>query len=299
MTFLVLSVIGAGGAGLWAQRHWGELSVKLAERALTGVMWTVLPVLIFLNVAHFRFTTGSSIGLLCAYVAILCVGAVAWLLSARVLKLSRASIGSVVCCSMVGNTGYVGVPLIVVLLGSQALPPATAWDAIVSSPVAFLPVFAIGSSLGNHTGIADSVRRLLLRNPVLWALALGILAPSGFSPQSLVPVSQAVYLALLPISCLVLGVLLAADGRGEAVVGASSAVLSAVSLRMLMTPAIFVVLTLLTRSSPSAFYLQAATPCGFNALLITHVCGLDRRITTRAVAVGTAVAVTVALVASL
>ncbi len=91
-----------------------------------------------------------------------------------------------------------------------------------------------------------------------------------------------------------LGVNLATESQGR-VLAFSRGVAAVIGLRMVLGPAVLAGLAALTITVPDAYLLQAAMPSGINCLLVAHVCGLDLRLTSSAVACTTAVAVVAGL----
>ena len=47
---------------------------------------------------------------------------------------ARPAVGSVICCTLVANTGYLGYPLVAALLGFDRLSEAVVYDVLVSGP---------------------------------------------------------------------------------------------------------------------------------------------------------------------
>lgn len=99
-------------------------------------------------------------------------------------------------CAAIGNTGFLGVPMLTLLLGPEAIGPvmlALAVDLIVFSS---LIVILVTGSRGGATGLG-MVRMIgvgLLKNPMIVAMALGFLW-AGLSIPIPVPMNE--FLSLL------------------------------------------------------------------------------------------------------
>jgi predicted permease len=246
-------------------------------------------------------SVGAGIGL--AYVTLGVVGVAAWATGRWLLRLPRASVGALVVCCVVVNTGFLGLPLVAVLLGADDLGPAIAYDTLVSGPMLYVFGFAVGALFGTKAGVGARQRLVtFLKNPPLIAVVAGLLAPDVLAPHALADAARYVTICLLPIGFFVLGVNLAAEAQGGSLAfppAFSRAVAAIIGLRMVLAPALLAGLAALTIAVPHAYLLQAAMPSGINCLLIAHVYGLDVRLTSSAVAWTTTVAVVAGLLSVL
>jgi predicted permease len=102
-------------------------------------------------------------------------------------------VGALILVVIQANTGYLGIPLNAALLGHSALAPAIAWDTIVTQVVLYTAGFGVGAAFGTEAGgnPRERLRTFLTRNPVLWALLAGLLAPDALAPQALVDIAKA------------------------------------------------------------------------------------------------------------
>ena len=86
-------------------------------------------------------------------------------------------------CAVIGNTGFLGVPMLVVLLGPEAAGPVLmvlAIDLIVFSSL--ITILITGSRDGRMSlGVLRTVGAGLIRNPMIVSIALGLLV-SGLAP---------------------------------------------------------------------------------------------------------------------
>jgi predicted permease len=87
-------------------------------------------------------------------------------------------------CSVIGNTGFLGVPMLVVLLGEAAAGPVLmvlAIDLIVFSSL--ITILITGSRDGRMSlAILGTVGKGLLRNPMIVSIALGLLWSAASLP---------------------------------------------------------------------------------------------------------------------
>ena len=291
-------------AGVALERRLGRRAHGIARGVLTAVLFGLLPFVNFFNLARFEPTVDSGAGIGLAYLALAATGAAGWVVSRRVLSLPSPAAGSVVLASILANTGYLGLPLTVALLGSEHLPEAVAYDVLVGGPALWVAGFAVGAGFGERAGegARRRARAFLLRNPPLWAALAGLAAPDALAPQGLVDASQVAVLAILPLGFFAVGALLAEEAEegggaraGPAVV---PSVAAALALRLLVAPALLLALAAPLIDLPPAYLLLAAMPCGINALAVAHVYGLTLRIPAAAIAWGTALVMAAAVAAA-
>lgn len=304
MILVVLAILVSAGIGAAVEHRWHARSVLVTDRTIQVLLYVLMPFVTFFNLAKLDLGAGVGAGLALAWLEILAVGGLAWLVATRVLKLDRPQSGTVVVCVMLANTGYLGVPLNAALLGSDAIAPAIAWDVAVSGPMLFTFGFGIAAACGTKAGdtFKERLRAFLTRNPPLVALVAGLLAPDALAPDVIVDVAKVSAVALLPLGFFVLGVHLARE-RDEGVVTfpppLTRPVVTIVGLRLLAAPALFALLALSLYRVPDAYRLQAAMPSGINALIAAHTYGLDLRMAASAIAWSTTAAVVVGTVAGL
>jgi predicted permease len=303
MAAVVLAIVASTAVGVGAERRWGRRTHVATGRLLDSLLYVVLPPVSFFIIARLEITAGVGAGLLFAYVIAFVVGGLAWMAGEHVLRLPRPTTGALMSTAMQGNTGYLGLPLVATLLGTEQLGPAIAFDAIVSSPIMYGAGFAIGATMGARAGAGawQRVRAYFARNPVLFALVLAVLAPDWMAPDAAVEVSEAAAIALLPVGFFVLGVNLMherEDGALDFPPPMTPELATALALRLLVAPALMLAASVLILRVPDAYLLLAAMPTAINIMIAGHVYGLDLRLMAHAIAWGTAIVVVGALVAA-
>jgi len=296
MAFIVAAIIASTGAGVWAELRYGGRAGVASKRALLFVLYVVLPPVTFFNLArvHFDANVGAGIGL--AYLALAGAALLAWFGATRVLSLGRPAAGSVICCALVANTGYLGYPLVAALLGFHRLSEAVVYDVLVSAPALLLGAFSVGAAFGERAGetLGQRVRAFFVRNPSLYAAVLALVAPNALAPDALVDASRVAVVAILPLGFFAVGTALteeSAEGVSPVPPAFDSPVALAVATRLIVAPALLYLLALPLIDLPGPYLLLAAMPCGINTMVVTHAYGLDLRISAGAVAWSTAIAV--------
>jgi malate permease and related proteins len=297
------AIVASVGTGAWLERRFGVRAQGWAKRALTLVLYVVLPPVAFFNVARLHFTVDVGGGIALALLTLGVVGVLA-AIAARRLWLARASAGALIVSVIQVNTGYLGIPLCATLLGHDAIGPAVAYDALVTGPGLLLGAFGVGAAFGDRAGegLAERAKAFLLRNPPLLATVAGLLAPDALAPDVLVDASRVLVIALLPVGFTVLGITLAAEAEEGALripPPLTRPVAVVLALRLLVAPALLAALALPLLDPPDAFLIQAAMPAGLNGLVVAHAYGLDLRLSAAAIAWSTAIVLVVATVVGL
>lgn len=298
------TIAAATAVGVWAERRKPQAAAGAARRSLTLMLYVLLPPVIFFNIASSHIDVSHGVGLLLGLVASSLGALTAYLLASRVLHLSRARTGAVVCTVLSVNTGYLGYPLTVALLGRDQLPTAVLYDVLVTGPCLLLGAFAVGAALGTKAGEGprDRVRAFFTRNPPLYAAIAGLLAPSALAPQVLVDLSQVLLVAILPIGFFAVGATLAENAEhGDLPMPPplTKPVMVALGSRLALVPALLMLLAAPLIDLPAAYRLMAAMPSGINSMVVAHAYGLDMEITAEAVTWSTAIVVLAALVSLL
>jgi predicted permease len=295
----VAAVILAGsGAGVLAARRRAD-ATAIADRMLWLSLWVILPPVTFFNFARFDASADVGAGLVFAYLGLAVALAVAWLLARGPLRLEGHTRGAFMCAAFHANTGFLGLPFTAALLGRDALPEAITYDQLVSTPWLLVVGFSIGAA---HTqdARAGRMRAFLSRNPALFAMALGLIAPDSLAPGWAVDASNVLVVALAPLGFFALGVYATASA-GDGVrfpPPLSRPVVAAMLVKLTVPLAVVASCAALIHDVPDAFLVQAAMPTGLNALLLVAAYSLDRAIIAGAIVYTTLAVMAWGLVAS-
>ena len=290
------------GLGVGLERRLGPRVDRTARALLTTMLFTVLPFVTFFNIVRLQLTADVGGGILLAYAALALTALTAWTVARRVMRLGRTSTGAVINAAILANTGYLGLPLTVALLGGAHLAEAVAYDSLVGGPVLLIAGFAVGAGFGERVGERrrDRIRAFVARNPPLIAAIAALLSPDAAAPDALVHASRALVLAMLPIGFLAVGAILSAEADTHKLSWPppiTPPVSFSVAARLLLAPALLVALSAPLIHLPAPYLLLAAMPCGINSVTVAHVYGLDLGISAAAVAWSTAIVVAAGLVA--
>jgi hypothetical protein len=296
---IVLSV----AVGIVAERRRPQRAVTAARGAMSVILYVLLPPVIFFNLAAAEIDLDHGFGLVFAWLAVAVVAVAVWWFCNRVLRLASFQTGAVLVVVLAVNSGYLGYPLTIALLGRDDLSDAVLYDVLVTGPSLLLGAFAVGAAFGTKAGDTPRQRvgAFFTRNPPLYAAILGLLAPDALAPTALVDVSQALVIAILPIGFFAVGATLAEGAEhGELPLPPplTRPVMVALVARLALVPALLMLLAAPLIDLPAAYRLMSAMPCGLNAMVVSHAYGLDNRIVAEAITWSTAIVV-LAAVASL
>lgn len=294
------AIVAAASIGVWSERRWPLGAGLAARRALVLILYVLLPPVIFFNLAASEIDLSHGIGLGLGLLAVSLAALFAWWVADRKLGLTRPQTGAVISAVLCVNTGYLGYPLTVALLGRGELPTAVLYDVLVSGPSLLLGAFAIGAAFGTKAGetIGQRVRAFFTRNPPLYAAVAGLLAPHALAPHLLVDISQGLIVAILPIGFFAVGATLA-EGAEHGDLPMPPALTRPVALtvvsRLAVAPALLILFASPLIHLPAAYRLLAAMPTGLNSMVVAHAYGLDMEITAEAVTWSTTLVVAAAL----
>lgn len=237
VTFPFFALIAAGYGAARAR----ILPLEAIPGLNTFVLYFALPCMLL------RFGAGTPIGQLLDGSVALVWGLSALAVVAGMVLATRnarigwndASFGALVAAFP--NTGFMGVPLLVALLGTQAAGPmiiTIAFDLVVTSSLCIALSRLDGAGAGHH-GPRQAARQALrgvLVNPMPWSILLGVLmSAAGWRLPG--PVDRTVAMladAASPVALFTIGAVLARSAllaRGH---GASAAVAAAMGTRSRM-----------------------------------------------------------------
>jgi len=292
-------------AGVLIERRWSSTAQTVSAKLLEGVVYIVMPLVVFFTVIGLKMTASLGVGIAFGWVERLTVLLMAWIIGSRLLRLSRPQTGALMASVAIANTGYLGIPMTALILGQDQIGLAVIYENLINVPVVLLIGFGVGAAFGTKAGRTskERVRSFLMRNPPLYALIAALLVPHSVSPAWGHDLAHGLALAIAPIGFFALGVnlMLEHDESGVRVFPPplTKPIITALGLRLVIAPAVMLGLSGLLITAPDTFKLEAAMPAGINALVVAHMYGLDMKITVGAIAWSTALVVTAVSAAGL
>lgn len=293
-------------AGYMAARR-GMLRLDAIPGLNSFVLYFALPCLLYrfgstTPLAQLLDPAVFSTYLLCALVL---VGFVVAVSLNRRIGWNDAAFGALVAAFP--NTGFMGVPLLVALLGPPAAGPAIVTivvDLVVTSSLCVALSRLEGAGLHGVSVAARNALRGVLVNPMPWAILLGALA-SGIGVQLPGPVDQTIGLladAASPVALFTIGAVLA---RSRMLLPAENAhpmplrdYLPVAFIKLVLHPVLVLLVgtgaiqlgVALDRFSLTVIVLVAALPSASNASLLAERFGADTGRIARIILVSTAAA---------
>ncbi|MEH2094529.1 transporter [Nostoc sp. 'Peltigera membranacea cyanobiont' 213] len=288
-----------------------ELYVKLGGLVLVGfILGRKLPVTVPTRLGQFLFWVGVPISIVSflrqsslsgqiwiapafAYLAILLGAFLAWLAIKgqgyfRNTVFQPQTQASLILAAMLGNTGYLGFPITLAMVGKEYFSWALFYDLLGSFPGTYalgvLVAARFGSGVHNHWQIAKSI----LINPALWGFGFGLLFRQVTIPTVMEFWLEKFAWSGVALSLVLIGMRLALLKSWHSLpqVGMS------LGIKMLVVPLILgSILPLFGLTSPivKIIVLQIAMPPAFGTLVIAETFNLDRDLAVTALAAGTIV----------
>ena len=199
---------------------------------------------------------------------------------------SKPTQGSFLLASMVGNTGYLGFPVSLTLVGEKYFGWALFYDMLGST----IGAYGLGVLLAAHFGGGAKSHwqlvRAMLQNPALWSLGFGL----GFRQIPLPELAerglQGFAWSVIALSLVLIGMRLSQLDSWSRLRQASVSL----GIKMLLVPFVLGIALLplgITGSARLAIVLQMAMPPAFATLVLAEVYNLDRELAVTTLAVGT------------
>lgn len=260
------------------------LQPKLLDRVGQGLFWLGMPLSVLGFVLNVRLTGQvwwAGLVALLAFAAAWGLGELWWRWRGRHWPLARR--GSLLLTAMAGNTGYVGYPVCLFLVGAEYF----AWAVVFDLMNTLAGSYGLGVWLAAKLGGRRAQPWLaLVRNPMLWAALLALVLYRLPRP-AWVNVSLKTVAWSMVVVCLVLmGVRL----RQVRHWGELKPVVASLTIKMLLVP---LLVGLLLQGAPTpvrlTLVLQAGMPPAIATLVLTEAYGLDPGFTVSAIGLGLAV----------
>ena len=200
--------------------------------------------------------------------------------------LSKPTQGSFLLAAMVGNTGYIGYPVALAVVGTKYFAWALFYDLLGSTLGAYglgvILAARFGKGVNNYRQLAPAI----LINPALWSFGLGLVFRQ-------IPLPHLAELSLQKLGWMVVSLALVLIGmRLQKLNSWHSLPKASISLviKMLLVPLILgscLSLFGITGAPRLIIVLQMAMPPAFATLVIAEAYDLDRDLAVTALAIGT------------
>jgi predicted permease len=301
--FIALAIAASIAAGVGAERKAGARAGVLARGILTFLLYVVVPIVVFFNMARLEVRADVGVGLVLGWIALPLTALLGWIVGRRLLHLAPPSAGVLAISGLQANTALMGLAVVAALLGFDHLSDAVIYDSLVQQPLFFIGSFAIAAATGTKAGetVRERVRAFFVRNPPLIAILLGAVAPDALAPDALVDATRLLVLTVPVLGFFAIGVTLAEEADDGALVfppPLTPGIGVAILLRGVVAPGLLFLLAAPFIDVPAAFLLMAAMPAGLHIVILAHVYGLDIPFAAGLIVWTTMITVPILLVAS-
>lgn len=193
--------------------------------------------------------------------------------------------GSFVLATMFGNTGYIGFPVSLALVGTEYFAWALFYDLLGSTLGAYGLGVTLAARFSDRPHYPGQSLQVLLRNPALWSFAIGLMGRDFPLPPIVETGLRGVAWGAISLSLVLVGMRLSQLTSLKKLQPA----LISVNIKMLLVPLILGVglrLWGVTGLEHRVILLQMAMPPAFATLVIAEAYELDQDLAVTAIAIG-------------
>lgn len=198
---------------------------------------------------------------------------------------SQPTQGSFLLSSMVGNTGYLGYPVTLTLLGEKYFAWALFYDMFGTTIGAYGLGVLLAARFGGEAHNSKALFQSVLHNPTLWSLGFGLgfryIPLPGWAESGL----QTCAWSVIALSLVLIGMRLSQLNSWGRLKQASMSL----GIKMLLVPLVLglgLLVLGVTGAPQLVLVLQSAMPPAFATLVLAEVYHLDRDLTVTALAFG-------------
>jgi malate permease and related proteins len=268
----------------------GFLLVKILpprwpEYLASFLFWVGIPLAIVSFIRRAELSSNLWVAVLVAWGALLSGFVLASLWYRKVMPLSEKTTQTLILSAGIGNTGFVGFPILLALVDVKYFGWAVVYDLFGTA----LGGYGLGPVLSGYwqgqSMNGQNLARSLVSNPVLLSFAFALLTVNVPLPTTLEVTLQIAGPAAIDGSLLLLGMRLGQVKRW----GSLLEVFPALLIKMLLVPlAVWAILHLFGFSGSilSALVLQSAMPPAFATLVLAEAYDQDRLLAVTAIAAG-------------
>ncbi|MDX2099930.1 MAG: AEC family transporter [Leptolyngbyaceae cyanobacterium bins.59] len=247
------------------------------------LFWIGVPLSILAFLRHANLSLAVWVAPVVAWAAILLGAGFGWLCLKP--NWNRQTQGSFLLASMLGNTGYLGYPIALSLVGTSYFGWSLFYDILGTMLGSYSLGVAIGarcSEMNQKTGwLADA----LIKNPALWSFGISLLTKDIPLPIAIENSLKTIGWLMVTLSLILIGMRLSQLSSWYSLRRACLGV----GIKMIAVPLLIgIVLSLLgfTGLPRLAIVLQVGMPPAFATLVISEAYHLDQELTVTALGLG-------------
>ncbi len=269
-----------------------KLPNTVPTRLAQYLFWVGVPISIIAFLRQADLSGQIWIAPAIAHLAILLGALLAWLgikVQTYYNKTSpeKSTQGSLLLAAMIGNTGYLGFPVTLAMVGKEYFAWALFYDLLGSFPGAYALGVALGARFGDNGQQSQitQVAKAILINPAIWSFGVGLLLRQVAIPDAVAFTLDKLAWTTVALSLVLMGMRLAKLNTSVNLpqVGIS------LMIKMLIVPVILgwtLPFWGVTGSAAKVIILQMAMPPAFASLVIAETFNLDRNLAVSTLAVG-------------
>jgi malate permease and related proteins len=279
----------------------GILSVRFMPSAFPywlgrGLFWVGVPIEIFALARQTTFDENARLAptiTICSLILGLVLGWLSLQLWQRLQPekpaLSPNLQGSLLICSMLGNTGFVGLAIVPFFVSATDL----SWAVLYSVTQNVFGTYGLGVLVSSYYGRQGTVTNKwwmqlkdLLSVPSLWGFALGSLTRNLDIPEVVESSLHASIWVVIPGAFILMGIRLSQIEGWQSL---KLALLPAILKTIVMPTVVGMAITLMgiTGDPRLGLVLMAGMPCAFAGLILSEEYNLDRNLVASSIIVST------------
>ncbi|AOU97104.1 transporter [Acidihalobacter yilgarnensis] len=291
----VLPVFALILAGFITGRR-GLLGAAATDSLNNFVVWLALPALLFQAMAQITWQEVDHPGFLIAFGGGVTVTFVVALLLGRSPGRRLADLSLEGLSAAYANTGYMGIPLCLILFGKDSLPPAIIATLITATVLFGAAIVLIETDLQQNPNLGRTLRqvgRSLLRNPLLLSPLLGLIyALTGLPlPEPVLRFTSLLGAAASPCALVTIGLFLSRRQPGRN----RGSVWRIVGLKLVLQPLVTGLLALWVFDMPAVWshtaLLMSALPVGTGPFMLAKFYDREAGIASHAILYSTLISV--------
>lgn len=186
-------------------RHWKLFPENSAQVLNLFVIYVSLPALVLLNIPRLTFTSELIVPIILPWIMII-VSVILVLLFSRMFDWNRQLTGGLLLVVPLGNTSFLGIPMVKAFFGENHIPYAILYDQFGS----FLALATYGSVIlalygkGSKPGVRDIFKRVISFPPFI-ALILALILKSWTFPDIALTILGSAASTLVPVVMFAVG----------------------------------------------------------------------------------------------
>jgi malate permease and related proteins len=267
-----------------------KLPATVPTRLGQFLFWVGVPLSIVTFLQKADLSGQIWIAPLIAHLAILLGAFLAWIgvkwqaLFAKTIP-QQATQASMILAAMVGNTGYLGYPVILTVVDTQYFAWALFYDLLGTTLGAYGLGVVLAARFSTTVQNSREIFKVILINPALWSFGFGLLLRQVTIPASIGLILEILAWTAVASSLLLIGMRLSKLNSWHSLPHAGFGL----GIKMLVVPLILgstLPLFGITGAAARVIVLQMAMPPAFATLIIAETFNLDRNLAVTALAVG-------------